>query len=205
VIAGLRRRRGLAAPLERQLARWLEARPVPDPSEFAAFGAGSWVVPPAEVLGAAGIEVGAGVLVLEEATLVAASGARIVLGDGVRLAPFASVHASVEVVLEAGVSTSDHVAIVDSWGPDPFGAGGPPVGPGGAPVRIREGAYLGCSSVVGPGVTIGRGAFVGEGAVVVHDVPDHAVVYGNPARVVRSYEEGAGWTGRSPVGRDGSR
>jgi UDP-2-acetamido-3-amino-2,3-dideoxy-glucuronate N-acetyltransferase len=33
------------------------------------------------------------------------------------------------------------------------------------------------------GVTIGRYAFVGAGAVVTHDVPDHALVFGTPARV----------------------
>jgi UDP-2-acetamido-3-amino-2,3-dideoxy-glucuronate N-acetyltransferase len=162
---------------------------VPDPSEFARFGEGSWVVPPAEVHGSARIEVGAGVLVLEQSTLVAGPDGRIVLADGVRLAPFASVHASVEVVVEAGVSTSDHVTIVDSWGPTPpAGPGAPATGPGAAPVRVRAGAYLGCGSVVGPGVTIGRGAFVGEGAVVLEDVPDHAVVYGNPARVVEGVQ-----------------
>jgi UDP-2-acetamido-3-amino-2,3-dideoxy-glucuronate N-acetyltransferase len=33
------------------------------------------------------------------------------------------------------------------------------------------------------GTTIGRYAFVGAGSVVTHDVPDYALVYGNPARV----------------------
>jgi len=36
-----------------------------------------------------------------------------------------------------------------------------------------------------PGHKISRGAVVGAGAVVAHDVPDMAVVVGNPARVVR--------------------
>jgi UDP-2-acetamido-3-amino-2,3-dideoxy-glucuronate N-acetyltransferase len=35
-----------------------------------------------------------------------------------------------------------------------------------------------------PGVTIGRWAMVGAGAVVVHSVPDYALVTGNPARLV---------------------
>jgi acetyltransferase-like isoleucine patch superfamily enzyme len=47
---------------------------------------------------------------------------------------------------------------------------------------VRAGASLGSGAVVTPGVTIGRWAMVGAGSVVTRDVPDHALVYGNPAR-----------------------
>ncbi len=50
--------------------------------------------------------------------------------------------------------------------------------------KLREGAYLAPAAVVRDGVTVGRFAVVGLGAVVTRDVPDHAVVVGNPARVV---------------------
>jgi UDP-2-acetamido-3-amino-2,3-dideoxy-glucuronate N-acetyltransferase len=48
---------------------------------------------------------------------------------------------------------------------------------------VREGATLGAGAVVGPGIVIGRFAMVGMGAVVVHDVPAHGLVYGNPAQL----------------------
>ena len=48
--------------------------------------------------------------------------------------------------------------------------------------RVREGASVGAQSVVVTGVTIGRWALVGAGSVVTRDVPDHALVYGQPAR-----------------------
>lgn len=48
---------------------------------------------------------------------------------------------------------------------------------------VRKGASLGANSTVVCGVTIGRYAFVGAGAVVTRDIPDYALVYGNPARV----------------------
>jgi acetyltransferase-like isoleucine patch superfamily enzyme len=48
---------------------------------------------------------------------------------------------------------------------------------------VREGASIGAQSVVITGVTIGRWALVGARSLVTHDVPDHALVYGNPARV----------------------
>ncbi len=49
--------------------------------------------------------------------------------------------------------------------------------------RVREGASVGGGTVVLPGVTVGRFAMVGAGAVVTKDVPDHGLVYGNPARL----------------------
>ena len=50
------------------------------------------------------------------------------------------------------------------------------------PTLIRTGASLGANCTVVCGVTVGRYAFVGAGAVVTKDIPDHALVYGNPAR-----------------------
>jgi acetyltransferase-like isoleucine patch superfamily enzyme len=48
---------------------------------------------------------------------------------------------------------------------------------------VRYGASVGARSVVVTGVTIGRFATVGAGSVVTRDVPDHALVFGNPARL----------------------
>jgi UDP-2-acetamido-3-amino-2,3-dideoxy-glucuronate N-acetyltransferase len=48
---------------------------------------------------------------------------------------------------------------------------------------VREGASIGANATVVCGTTIGRSALVGAGAVVTRDVPDHALVVGNPARV----------------------
>jgi hypothetical protein len=49
-------------------------------------------------------------------------------------------------------------------------------------VHIGRGAQLGHRVVVLPGSTVGAGAIVRSGSVVYGDVPDHAVVEGNPAR-----------------------
>ncbi len=51
---------------------------------------------------------------------------------------------------------------------------------------IKRRARIGANATLLPGVTIGENALVGAGAVVVDDVPDDAVVVGNPARVVKS-------------------
>lgn len=49
---------------------------------------------------------------------------------------------------------------------------------------VKEGASLGANSTIICGHTIGRFAFVGAGAVVTKDIPDFALVLGNPARIV---------------------
>jgi UDP-2-acetamido-3-amino-2,3-dideoxy-glucuronate N-acetyltransferase len=48
--------------------------------------------------------------------------------------------------------------------------------------RVRKGASIGANSTIVCGHTLGAYCFVGAGAVVTRDVPDYAVVYGNPAR-----------------------
>ncbi|HQV56468.1 MAG TPA: WxcM-like domain-containing protein [Ilumatobacteraceae bacterium] len=49
---------------------------------------------------------------------------------------------------------------------------------------IRQGASVGGNSTILPGLTVGRFAMVGAGSVVTRDVPEYAIVMGNPARVV---------------------
>lgn len=55
--------------------------------------------------------------------------------------------------------------------------------------HVKEEASIGAGAVIVCGVTIGRRALVGAGAVVVKDVPDNAIVVGNPARVLRILED----------------
>ncbi|WP_321434319.1 acyltransferase [Trichococcus flocculiformis] len=52
-------------------------------------------------------------------------------------------------------------------------------------VVIGEGCWIGDSVIILPGVTIGKGAIVGSGCVVSKDVPNYAVVVGNPMRIVK--------------------
>ena len=49
---------------------------------------------------------------------------------------------------------------------------------------VKEGASLGANSTILCGHTIGKFAFIGAGAVVTKDVPDFALVVGNPARLI---------------------
>lgn len=52
-------------------------------------------------------------------------------------------------------------------------------------IRVNDGASIGAGAVVLPGVNIGKNAIVGAGSVVTKDVPENAIVAGNPARIMR--------------------
>jgi UDP-2-acetamido-3-amino-2,3-dideoxy-glucuronate N-acetyltransferase len=51
------------------------------------------------------------------------------------------------------------------------------------PTLVKRGATLGANSTILCGITIGKYSFIGAGAVVTKDVPDHALVVGNPGRI----------------------
>jgi acetyltransferase-like isoleucine patch superfamily enzyme len=51
-----------------------------------------------------------------------------------------------------------------------------------SPILLRRGCSIGAGAVVVAGTVVGSFATVGAGAVVTRDVPDHALVAGNPAR-----------------------
>lgn len=52
-------------------------------------------------------------------------------------------------------------------------------------VDIGSDVWIGFGAVVLTGVRVGRGAVIAAGAVVTHDVPEYAIVGGNPASVIR--------------------
>jgi acetyltransferase-like isoleucine patch superfamily enzyme len=57
------------------------------------------------------------------------------------------------------------------------------------PTLVRRRASVGTGAILLGGITVGEGAVVGAGSVVTKDVPDRAVVVGNPASVLRYLKE----------------
>jgi len=57
------------------------------------------------------------------------------------------------------------------------------------PTLVKRGASIGSSATILCGVTIGEYAIVGAGSVVTKEVPPHAVVAGNPARILRKLSQ----------------
>ena len=74
--------------------------------------------------------------------------------------------------------------------------------PSDVPVLIGNGSWLGTGVVILPGTVLGRNVVVGAGAVVRGTFPDHCVIAGVPARIVRRYVPGSGWV---ETGRDVDR
>ncbi|HZP58357.1 MAG TPA: acyltransferase [Dehalococcoidia bacterium] len=111
----------------------------------------------------------------------------VVIGDRCKVQNRASLFHG--VTLEDGVFVGPHAVFANDRFPRA-------VNPDGAlksdddwtvdPVLVRRGASVGAGAVVLPGVTVGAWAMVGAGSVVTADVPAHALVRGNPARI-------AGW------------
>ena len=94
------------------------------------------------------------------------------------------------VTVKCGVSLYDGLEIEDDVfvGPDvSFSNDSRPrstVRPSSQPrTCLRQGASLGAAAVILPGLTVGRWAMVGAASLVTRDVPDHALVYGSPARL----------------------
>ncbi len=52
-------------------------------------------------------------------------------------------------------------------------------------IRIGSGAWIGAGATILEGRDIGRGAVVGAASIVTRDVPENAIVAGNPARIIR--------------------
>ena len=72
-------------------------------------------------------------------------------------------------------------------------------------IHISQGSWIGANAVVLPGVRIGKNAVVAAGSVVTKNVPDYAVVVGNPARIVRQFDHKSGrWEREQAIQRLGN-
>jgi acetyltransferase-like isoleucine patch superfamily enzyme len=109
----------------------------------------------------------------------------VTIGDRVKLENRVSVFKGARI--ESGVFIGPHSCLLNDKLPRAVTPEGALKGPEDwivSGVTVQEGASIGGGCTILPGVTIGRSALVGAGSVVTHDVPAHALVFGNPARVV---------------------
>lgn len=171
----------------------------PPPRDFAAFGAGSMIVPPSRIESPERIWIGERVMLHEHAWFIVRQEPdlpppRLVIGSGTSINRFVKIVCIGEVSIGEECLVGDNVYIADTHyrfedSTRPIAEQGlaPP-----KPVVIGNGCHIGVRVMIQPGVTLGDNAYVGAGAVVVEDVPPRSVVVGDPARVVRSYDPASG-------------
>lgn len=109
----------------------------------------------------------------------------VVIGDNVKIQNNVSIF--VGVTIDDGVFVGPHVCFTNDKVPRAVNADMTRKSADDwkvTPTHVKSGAALGANATIVCGTTIGLWAMVGSGAVVTKDVPDHALVLGNPARVV---------------------
>jgi UDP-2-acetamido-3-amino-2,3-dideoxy-glucuronate N-acetyltransferase len=102
-------------------------------------------------------------------------GSRAVLGDGVKLQNNVSVYDL--VTLEDNVFVGPSAVFTNDTNP----RAAYPKGGKWIPTLVKRGVTIGANSTILCGITLGSHCLVGAGAVVTKDVPDYAIVVGNPA------------------------
>lgn len=137
-----------------------------------------------------GAEIGSGTRVWHYAHIRAGAsiGRNCVLGKDVYVAEQARIGDNVHVqngvsiyngvTLEDGVFVGPHVNFTNDRYPRANNASWELV-----PTRVCQGASIGAGATILCGVVVGRYAMVGAGSVVLYDVPEHTLVFGNPARL----------------------
>ncbi|QPP10099.1 acyltransferase [Streptomyces bathyalis] len=177
----------------------------PGPYAFRRIGTGTRLAfPQGTVFGTPWIEIGDHCVIGQEVTLAAGMlpdldlgpdpvltiGNGVVLGRGSHV--IADVQGSVTFGDDVYCGPYVYITSTNHSYDDPH----EPVGkqwPRSAAVEIGSGSWLGAGAVILPGARLGRNVVVAAGSVVRGEVPDHAVVAGAPARIVRRWEGERGW------------
>lgn len=107
-------------------------------------------------------------------------------GDRLRIGRFCSIASGATFILNGGNHLTDTVA---TYPFAIFGSGWehamPVSWPNRGDITVGNDVWIGFEATLLPGVKVGNGAVIAAKSVVAADVPDYAIVAGNPARVVR--------------------
>lgn len=106
----------------------------------------------------------------------------VIIGDGSVVMANASVNADVIIgnhcIINTGATVEHECQLGDYVHISPNSALA-------GDVIVGEGSHIGIGAVVIPGVKIGKWVTIGAGAVVLEDIPDFAVVVGNPGKIIK--------------------
>lgn len=152
--------------------------PTADVSDSAAIGAGTSIWHQAQVRDGATVGknciIGKGVYI----------DADVLIGDNVKIQNNVSIYHG--VILENGVFVGPHVCFTNDLRPRAITPEGELKSADDWVVEktiVQKGASLGANATIRCAITIGAWAMIGAGSVVTRDVPDHGLVWGNPAHL----------------------
>ena len=210
-MTGRQRLRDVSAAIAHRVWGWMRWAGAIGPHDrlgrrFAAFGEGSLLVfPPGDLVGEEHIAIGAGTLVGAHVSLSVgmvpgqalpegATSPVLRIGDRCSIGRANHVVAHHSIVIGDDVITGPSCYVTDQnhvyADPDvPIARQWPAVDP----VVVGDGSWIGAGAVILPGTRLGRNTVVGAGSVVRGTFPDHAVLAGIPAKVVRRYDAATGW------------
>ncbi len=162
---------------------------------YGEFGSGSLIRLPAKIRNRRHLYLGKNVFIAERCYLslvkVGSTKPSLFIDDDVCIGSDFTVSCAGSIRIEKKVLLADRVFIGDSI----HDYSNPEIPIIDQPVRamgnvvIQEGAFIGINAVILPGVTVGRNAVVSASAVVTKNVPPLTVVAGNPAKVVKRYND----------------
>ena len=118
--------------------------------------------------------------------------AEIIIDDGCSLNGTAITCRSSKINVGKSVMVAPNVIMIDSnfhnpWPPEArtqFGGDQDD-----APINICSNVWIGMNSIIMKGVTIGENSIVAAGSVVVNSIPPNCLAAGNPAKVIKKYDE----------------
>ena len=108
----------------------------------------------------------------------------VVLGNKVKVQNNVSIYRG--VTIEDEVFIGPHTCFTNDKNPRAINPDGTIKKPGDwnlITTLVKRGASIGANSTILPGIKIGQFALIGAGSVVTKNVPSHALVYGNPAKI----------------------
>lgn len=110
--------------------------------------------------------------------------ADVIIGDNVKIQNYVSIYHG--VVIEDGVFCGPHCVFTNDKNPRAINPDGTLKSADNwtlSQTVVHQGAAIGANATIVCGITIGHWAMIGAGSVVTRDVPDHGLVWGNPARL----------------------